>query len=57
MNAKISMFVICFEVIKYLLLYNLHDCTFKIQKKKLQEIGSNKQKTKKQNKQTMEHRK
>ena len=27
-NAKISVFVICVEVIIYLL-YNLHDCTFK----------------------------
>ena len=29
MNAKISVFVICIEVIIYLLLHNLHDCTFK----------------------------
>ena len=29
MNAKISMFVNCSEAIIYLLLYNLHDCTFK----------------------------
>ena len=28
MNAKISEFVICVETIIYLLLYNLHDCTF-----------------------------
>ena len=28
-NAKISVFAICVEAIKYLLLYNLHDCTFK----------------------------
>ena len=28
MNAKISLFVICVEAIIYLLLYNLHDCTF-----------------------------
>ena len=28
-NAKISVFVICFEAIIYLLLYNLHDCAFK----------------------------
>ena len=28
MNAKISVFVIYGEVIMYLLLYNLHDCTF-----------------------------
>ena len=30
MNAKISVFVICVEAIIYLLLYNLHDCTFKM---------------------------
>ena len=30
MNANISVFVICVEAIIYLLLYNLHDCTFKI---------------------------
>ena len=29
MNAKISEFVICAEAIIYLLLRNLHDCTFK----------------------------
>ena len=29
MNAKMSEFVICVEMIIYLL-YNLHDCTFKI---------------------------
>ena len=29
MNAKISVFVICVEAIIYLLLYHLHDCTFK----------------------------
>ena len=29
MNKKISLFVICVEVIIYLLLYNLRDCTFK----------------------------
>ena len=29
MNAKISVFVICVEVIIYLLLYNFPDCTFK----------------------------
>ena len=28
MNAKISGFLICIEVIIYLLLDNLHDCTF-----------------------------
>ena len=31
MNAKISVFVICVEAIMYLLLYNLHDCTFKVE--------------------------
>ena len=29
MNAKISVFIIYVETIIYLLLYNLHDCTFK----------------------------
>ena len=29
MNEKISGFVICVEVLIYLLLHNLHDCTFK----------------------------
>ena len=28
MNAKTSIFVICVETIIYLLLYNVHDCTF-----------------------------
>ena len=28
MNAKILVFVICVEVILYLLIYNLHACTF-----------------------------
>ena len=28
MNAKTSVFVICKEVIIYLLIYNLQDCTF-----------------------------
>ena len=28
MNAKNSVFVICVKGIIYLLLYNLHDCTF-----------------------------
>ena len=31
-NVKIAMFVISVEVIIYLLLYNLHDCTFKRKK-------------------------
>ena len=30
MNAKILVFVICIEAIIYFLLYNLHDCTFKL---------------------------
>ena len=30
MNAKISVLIIFVEAIIYLLLYNLHDCTFKI---------------------------
>ena len=29
MNARISVFISCVEAIIYLLLYNLHDCTFK----------------------------
>ena len=29
MNTKIPVFIICGEAIIYLLLYNLHDCTFK----------------------------
>ena len=29
MNVTISVFVICVEAMIYLLLYNLHDCTFK----------------------------
>ena len=32
MNAKMSMFIIWVEAITYLLLYNLHDCTFKYNK-------------------------
>ena len=31
MSAKLSMFGICVEAILYLLLYNFHDCTFKLQ--------------------------
>ena len=30
MNSKISVFVIYVEAIIHLLLYNLHDCTFKL---------------------------
>ena len=29
MNMKISVFVIRVELVTYLFLYNLHDCTFK----------------------------
>ena len=29
MNAKNSVFVVCVEAIIYLLLYTLHDCSFK----------------------------
>ena len=35
MNAKISVFVICVEATIYLLLYDLHDCTFKAEPLKL----------------------
>ena len=30
MNAKISLFATCVKTIIYLLLYNLHDCTFDV---------------------------
>ena len=30
MNAKILVFCICVEAIFYLVLYNFHDCTFKM---------------------------
>ena len=35
MNAETSVFAICVEAITYLLLYNLHDFTFKEERKKL----------------------
>ena len=35
MNAKISVFVIWVEAIMYLLLFNLHDCTFNFRKQNL----------------------
>ena len=35
MNAKIPAFVICVEAIIYLSLYNLHDYTFKCDKRLL----------------------
>ena len=50
MNAKISVLVICVKTIIYLLLYNLHDCTFKV--KENQEIKGTDIKTKQTNKQT-----
>ena len=34
MNAKTSLFVICTEAIIYLLLYDLHDCTFSTLRKR-----------------------
>ena len=34
MNSKIAVVVICAEAIKYLLLYNFHDCTFNHERKK-----------------------
>ena len=30
MNGKVSVFVICVKAIIFLLLYNLHDCTFEL---------------------------
>ena len=39
MNAKLSVFVIGVEVIIYLLLYNLHDCTFKCANPKIQHFS------------------
>ena len=35
MNPKISVVVICIEAIIYLLLFNLHDCTFNFQGQEL----------------------
>ena len=35
MNVKISVFVICVEVIIYLLFYNLQDFNFKVKQRKL----------------------
>ena len=40
MNAKISVFNICAEAIIHLLLYSLHDCTFKHSKLKKLYVGS-----------------
>ena len=37
-NSKISVFLICVEVIMYLLLYDLHDCIFKLVQKWLRWI-------------------
>ena len=36
MDTKILVFAFCFEAIIYLLLYNLHDCTFNVEVKILQ---------------------
>ena len=41
LNAKISVIVFCVEAIIYLLLYNLHDCTFKSKTGEL-ELGKEK---------------
>ena len=38
MNAKISVFVVCDEAIISLLLYNLHECTFKEKCRKISPI-------------------
>ena len=40
MNAKISVFVICVKVIIYLLLYGLHECTFKGNAQFVQKVTS-----------------
>ena len=40
MNPKLSVFVNGVEAIIYLLLYNLHDCTFKNEKRFTGEIKS-----------------
>ena len=34
MNVEVLVFVICDEAIIYLVLYNLHDCTFESLKKR-----------------------
>ena len=39
MNAKISVFVYCVEAIIYLLLYNLHDCTFEDTKNRISSMS------------------
>ena len=41
MNAKHSVFVIYAEAIIYLLLYNLHDCTFNTSRKLLENRNEN----------------
>ena len=40
MNAKISVFNICVEAIIHLLLYSLHDCTYKHSKLEKIYVGS-----------------
>ena len=42
MNGKISVFVTFIEAIMYLLLYNLHDCTFKERSRLSKQAGSGK---------------
>ena len=37
MNAKMSVFVICVEATIYFYFYNLHDCTFKLQRLEMEE--------------------
>ena len=39
MNAKIAVLVICVEAIIYLLLYNLHDCTFNFEQVNAHKVG------------------
>ena len=38
MDVKISVLVICVEGIIYLLLYNLHDCTFNIKHREFNSV-------------------
>ena len=39
MNAKISVFVYCVKAIIYLLLYNLHDCSFEDTKNRISSMN------------------
>ena len=41
MDAKIPVFVIYVEVIIYLLLYNLHDCTFNKMRREMAALYEN----------------